>query len=61
MRKPEHTDTEQKAIRRDGGGLYAREVDLLASVTPPEGTDVRAVQGRDDPAPVVLGTVVVRA
>lgn len=33
---------------------------LIRRISPPEGTDVRAVQGKDDPRPVVVGTVVVR-
>lgn len=37
-----------------------RNADLMESITPPEGTDVRAVQWRDDPAPVVLGETVGR-
>ena len=33
---------------------------LLKHVVPPKGTDVRAVQGQDDAAPVVLGRLLVQ-
>ncbi len=37
-----------------------RHTALLKHVVPPKGTDVRAVQGQDDAAPVVLGQLLVQ-
>jgi hypothetical protein len=34
--------------------------ELVDCITPPKGTDVRAVRWRDDPSPVAIGEVVVR-
>jgi hypothetical protein len=38
---------------------YVRHTALLSCVTPPPGTDVRAVQGPSDHAPILLGTLLV--
>ena len=44
----------------DDALVVVRKVELIECITPPDGTDVRAVQWRDDPAPVVIGEMVVR-
>jgi hypothetical protein len=36
-----------------------RHTALLSCVTPPPGTDVRAVQGPNDHAPILVGTLLV--
>ena len=43
----------------DDALIAVQEAELIECITPPEGTDVRAVQWRDDPAPVVVGEMVV--
>jgi len=44
----------------DDALVVVREVELIECITPPDGTDVRAVQWRDDPAPVIVGEMVVQ-
>lgn len=56
----DHTTAGRDVHRRGDGVVVVRENSLIECITPPEGTDVRAVQWSDDPAPVVVGKMVVR-
>jgi hypothetical protein len=55
--RPDHEDRDRNVIR----SVTTVRPELVQHITPPEGTDVRAVQWRDDPAPVVVGDVMIRA
>ena len=56
------TDSEHEGNSRNViHSVTTIQPELVECITPPEGTDVRAVKWRDEPAPVVVGDVTVRA
>jgi hypothetical protein len=57
MNETEHEGSDRNVIR----DVATVRPELVKHITPPEGTDVRAVQWREDPAPVVVGDVVIQA
>lgn len=55
MAESELMDTPQA----DDSGDEMEESALLSCVTPPRGTDVRAVQTEADPVPILLGALTI--
>lgn len=49
--------TEGEHRLKDTALPYVRDRAVLACIGPPPGTDVRAVQTEDDPAPIMLGSL----
>jgi hypothetical protein len=51
MTDSDREDNDKNVIR----SITSVRPEQVEHITPPEGTDVRAVQGRDDSAPVAIG------